>query len=101
VGLAYYLFCLGCGLRRRLALPVRDLDPSALRRLLAASMMAVISTLLYPPISPQLGRWLSSVAAVFFLSNFLRDWLFVCGVIGKIPAMRNRASEKADPRAGR
>lgn len=77
VGLARYLFTLGIAARKRAGKPVRDLDPSPLRRLLAGIQMGFLATALWPPVP----RALTVAAAYPFgaatLIMFLRDWLFV------------------------
>jgi CDP-diacylglycerol--glycerol-3-phosphate 3-phosphatidyltransferase len=77
IGLARYLFIAGLEARRFAGSPVRDLDPSRLRRLLAGSQMTFLAVALWP----QLPGTLSFAAAYPFgaltLAMFLRDWHFV------------------------
>jgi CDP-diacylglycerol--glycerol-3-phosphate 3-phosphatidyltransferase len=77
IGLARYLFVLGIAARKRAEKPVRDLDASGLRRLLAGLQMGFLAAALWP----QVPQALSLAAAYPFgaatLFMFLRDWLFV------------------------
>jgi CDP-diacylglycerol--glycerol-3-phosphate 3-phosphatidyltransferase len=77
IGLARYLFVLGVASRKRAGNPVRDLDPSRLRRNLAGFQMGFLATALWP----QVPQALSAAAAYPFgaasLAMFLRDWLYV------------------------
>lgn len=77
VGLAYYLFRLGCRLRRRRGLPTGPLPPSRIRRPLAGCAMAVTGAVLLPPISAEIGRILTLIVTIPFLANFLSDYLAV------------------------
>jgi CDP-diacylglycerol--glycerol-3-phosphate 3-phosphatidyltransferase len=77
VGLARYLFVAGIFLRKRFGMPVRDLEPSRARRLLAGCQMGFLAVALWP----QVGEELSLAASYLFggatLAMFARDWLFV------------------------
>ncbi len=77
IGLARYFFVIGIAARKRGGQPVRDLDASRLRRLLAGLQMGFLAAALWPQVPPAL-----SVAAAYPLGAatlfiFLRDWLFV------------------------
>jgi len=78
VGLAYYLFRLGCRLRKRWSLPTRPLPASPVRRPLAGSVMGVAGAVLLPPVSADIGRILTLIVGVPFLLNFVYDYLAVC-----------------------
>ena len=80
VGMAYYLFCSGCRLQAYFLKPCRILPGSRIRRLLAGTMMVTIGVILFPPVSSDLSRMLTSVVAVPFLVNFLKDWFAVSHV---------------------
>ena len=79
VGLARYGFVAGIRLRQRRGLPVFDLPPSRLRRLLGGLAMSTIWVALLPVVDATLSRPLSLVVLVPFLGNFGRDWLAVSG----------------------
>ena len=79
VGLARYGFVAGIRLRQRRGLPVFDLPPSRLRRLLGGLAMSTIWIALLPVTDATLSRPLSLVVLVPFLGNFGRDWLAVSG----------------------
>jgi CDP-diacylglycerol---glycerol-3-phosphate 3-phosphatidyltransferase len=77
IGVARYLFVFGIAARDRAGKPVRSLDASGRRRLLAGLQMGFLAVALWPQIPPAL----TSIAAYPFgaatLVMFLRDWLFV------------------------
>jgi uncharacterized protein (TIRG00374 family) len=79
VGLARYLYLGGRLWRERSGLPLRDLDPHPLRRLLAGWQMGFVAVSLWP----QIPAGLSLPAAYLFggatLAMFARDWLYVTG----------------------
>jgi CDP-diacylglycerol--glycerol-3-phosphate 3-phosphatidyltransferase len=85
VGLAYYLFILGCHLRRRRQKACNPLPYSKLRRLLAGAMMTTIGVILFPPVSVELSRLLTAVMAVPFLVNFIRDFFLAAGIKAPFP----------------
>jgi len=79
VGLARYLFVFGIWRRQRRGLPVYDLPPSQLRRVLGGLAMATIWLALLPVTGPSVTRPVASVVLIPFLFNFCRDWLAVSG----------------------
>ncbi|WP_253736531.1 CDP-alcohol phosphatidyltransferase family protein [Halohasta salina] len=79
VGLARYAFVAGIGLRQRRGLPVFELPPSQLRRLLGGFAMSAIWVALLPMVDTAVSRPLSLAVLVPFLANFVRDWLAVSG----------------------
>lgn len=79
VGLARYLFVFGIWLRERRELPVYDLPPSQLRRVLGGVAMATIWLALLPAVGPAISRPVALVVLVPFIGNFSRDWLAVSG----------------------
>lgn len=81
VGLARYLFLAGLWLRRRLGLPVYDLPPSALRRVLASAQMGFAAVMLFPVFGPPETHQAALLFGLPFLIGFARDWLSVSGVL--------------------
>ena len=79
VGLARYAFVAGIRLRQWRGLPVFDLPPSQLRRLLGGLAMTTIWIALLPVTDATITRPLSLAVLVPFLGNFARDWLAVSG----------------------
>jgi len=79
VGLARYLFVFGIWLRQRRGLPVYDLPPSQLRRVLGGLAMATIWLVLLPVVEPSVARPVAIVVLIPFVLNFSRDWLAVSG----------------------
>lgn len=79
VGLARYLFVFGIWCRQRRGLPVYDLPPSQLRRVLGGLAMATIWVALLPATGPSVTRPIAIVVLVPFCFNFSRDWLTVSG----------------------
>ncbi len=79
VGLARYAFIAGIWHRERRGLPVYDLPPSQLRRLLGGAAMVTIWIALLPVVPISVTRPLAVVVAVPFLINFTRDWFAVSG----------------------
>lgn len=81
VAFARYLFVAGIWILRRLSKPVYDLPPSTGRRVLASGQMCFVAALLLPVFAPP-GTWFAAgLFALPFLAGFLRDWLWVSGVI--------------------
>jgi CDP-diacylglycerol--glycerol-3-phosphate 3-phosphatidyltransferase len=77
VGLARYVFVVGVTVRRRLGKPVRDLDPSPLRRILAGLQMGFLASTLWPQVPSALSLAVAYPLGAATLLTFLRDWLFV------------------------
>jgi CDP-diacylglycerol--glycerol-3-phosphate 3-phosphatidyltransferase len=77
VGLARYLFVLGVGARTRAGKPVRSLDPSGLRRILAGLQMGFLASALWPQVPPALSLAAAYPFGAATLAMFLRDWLYV------------------------
>lgn len=77
VGLARYVFVLGLLWRVRRGKPVRDLDRSSLRRILAGCQMAFLAVALWPFVPGPKTYALSYVFGAATLSMFLLDWLYV------------------------
>jgi CDP-diacylglycerol--glycerol-3-phosphate 3-phosphatidyltransferase len=87
VAFARYLFVAGIWILRRLNKSVYDLPPSTSRRVLASGQMCLVAALLLPVFAPP-GTWFAaSLFALPFLAGFLRDWLWVSGVIRRPAAM--------------
>ncbi len=79
LGFARPLFLLGLRWRRRQNLPVYDLPPSDLRRLIAGYQMGFLSVALWPaPGAPVtvVAAWVFALPLAF---SFARDWLVVSG----------------------
>jgi CDP-diacylglycerol--glycerol-3-phosphate 3-phosphatidyltransferase len=94
VPLARYLFLAGSRLRRALKKPLYDLPPSSMRRALAGIQMGFVGAILLPIFSPP-GTWFAAgLFAVPFLFGFLRDWLWVSGVIRR-SLVASQANRKA------
>jgi CDP-diacylglycerol--glycerol-3-phosphate 3-phosphatidyltransferase len=77
VGLARYLFVLGVRLRTRFGMPVRELDPSRGRRLLAGCQMGFLAVILWPQVGEELSLAASHLFGGATLAVFVRDWLYV------------------------
>jgi CDP-diacylglycerol--glycerol-3-phosphate 3-phosphatidyltransferase len=77
IGLARYLFVLGIAARKRAGKPIRDLDASGLRRLLAGLQMGFLAAALWPQVPPALSAAAAYPFGAASLFMFLRDWLFV------------------------
>jgi CDP-diacylglycerol--glycerol-3-phosphate 3-phosphatidyltransferase len=86
VGLAYYLFRLGCRLRKQRGLPSAPLRPSRIRRPLAGTAMGLTGAVLLPVMSAELGRSLTLIFTIPFLGNFIYDYLTVSRRIGNVKA---------------
>lgn len=87
VAFARYLFVAGIWILRRLSKPVYDLPPSTSRRVLASGQMCLVAALLLPVFAPP-GTWFAAgLFALPFLAGFLRDWLWVSGVIRRQTAL--------------
>ncbi len=77
IGLARYLFVAGLVLRRRRGRPVRDLDPSLLRRVLAGAQMGFLAVALWPQVPESLTQGAAYLFGAATLAMFVRDGLFV------------------------
>lgn len=82
VSIAYYLFQGGIRWRHRRGQPVYPLPPSALRRQLAGLQMALVATVLWPPLTGEMTRLLGMALMIPLLLGFCRDWLHVSGRLG-------------------
>lgn len=86
VGLAYYLFRLGCRLRKRRGLPTARLRASRIRRPLAGTAMGLTGAVLLPVMPAELGRILTLIFTFPFLGNFIYDYMAVSRRIGNVNA---------------
>lgn len=77
VGLARYLYVGGRFWRERSGLDVRELDPSATRRLLAGCQMGFLAVALWPQVPAALTVSASYLFGAATLAMFARDWLYV------------------------
>jgi CDP-diacylglycerol--glycerol-3-phosphate 3-phosphatidyltransferase len=77
IGFARYLFVFGIAARDRAGKPVRSLDASGGRRLLAGLQMGFLAAALWPQIPPALTLAAAYPFGAATLVMFLRDWLFV------------------------
>jgi CDP-diacylglycerol--glycerol-3-phosphate 3-phosphatidyltransferase len=77
IGLARYLFVLGIAARKRTGKPIRELDPSSLRRFLAGAQMTFLAIALWPRFPTALSQAAAYPFGAATLLMFLRDWLFV------------------------
>jgi CDP-diacylglycerol---glycerol-3-phosphate 3-phosphatidyltransferase len=90
VGLARYLYLAAVGLRQRSGRPVFDLPPSRFRRPLAGMQMGFAAVVILPVFHPpatQLAAWLFMTP---FLLGFLRDGLWVTGLIEQSATSQTR-----------
>jgi CDP-diacylglycerol--glycerol-3-phosphate 3-phosphatidyltransferase len=97
VALARPAFLIGIWFRKRLRLPVYDLQPSVRRRLFAGLQFGFLFFVLMPVFSPPGTSIAAAVFALPFLVGFLVDWLAVCGIAarqpsagGRLPALQER-----------
>lgn len=81
VGCALYIFNTGKWYRRYHDRPVYELPQSQLRRVLGATIMALIFISLLPIVPTEYTRIAALVFMIPFLLNFTRDWLTVSGRI--------------------
>ena len=81
IGLARYLFLAGSWLRRRMGKPLYDMPPSVMRRVLAGFQMGFLAVVLWPLLGPPATVIAAYYFGVPFLVGFLRDWLYVSGVL--------------------
>lgn len=79
VGLARYLYVMGLWLRSRRGLPVGELPPSNMRRVVAGLMMGFANLALWPVFDPRILALSGFIIAVPHLGGFTRDWLAVSG----------------------
>ncbi len=77
VGILRYLFVGAIQWRRRLGKPIRDLDESKLRRMLAGLQMGFLSVVLWPEVPSSFSILISPCFFGITLSMFFRDWMFV------------------------
>jgi CDP-diacylglycerol--glycerol-3-phosphate 3-phosphatidyltransferase len=77
VGLARYLFVAGIRTRMLFGMPVRELDPSPARRLVAGVQMGFLAVILWPQIPAGLSLAASPLFGGATLAMFARDWLHV------------------------
>lgn len=77
VGLARYVFVAGLGYRNARGLPVAELDPSTLRRLLAGVQMGFLSVSLFPFVSAEATQTCAWIFGGATLLMFVRDWAVV------------------------
>lgn len=83
-GLARYIFVLGQQVRTRNKLRVRPLTPSHNRRVAAGLMMAHLSVLVWPIVSPPHTTLAGIIFGLPFLIIFIRDWLVVSDTFSPI-----------------
>ena len=79
VSAAYYLFQWGLHWRRKHGKAVYPLPPSRLRRHLAGLQMALVATVLWPPLPADVTRLAGVIFMLPMLFGFWRDWLHVSG----------------------
>lgn len=79
VGLARYAFVGGIYYRERRGRPVRELPPSALRRVVGVLQFVVVFLALSPAVGAGLSWWLTALAMGPLFASFGRDWLLVSG----------------------
>ena len=81
VGLARYLFVWGLAWRQRHGLPVRALEDSSVRRLLAGMQRGFLFVALWPVAPGWLTTIMGLAFVIPFLVNFTYDWLTASTVI--------------------
>lgn len=91
LGLARYLFVFGLWMRRRLKLPIREMAPSAHRRVFAGFQMGFLSVVLWPILPRPMAVIAGTIFAAATGLGFLRDWLIVSGAIDPASSLYRRA----------
>lgn len=81
VGLSRYLFLAGIWIRERLHRQIHPLPPSAHRRAIAGLQMGFLAVILLPLFSPPGTYLAAALIALPFLVSFLKDWLYVSGIL--------------------
>ena len=81
VALARYLFLAATALRRRLGKPIYEMPPNITRRILAGLQMGFMAVMLWPLFTPPGTHIAAALFGLPFLAGFLRDWLYICGVL--------------------
>ena len=76
-----YLYVLHLRIRGRRRLPVRDLPPDSLRRVLAGFQMGFIGVALLPLFRPPVTWLAATVFMIPFVAGFIRDWLVAITVL--------------------
>lgn len=92
VGAARYLFLGGMALRTHLGQTNYPLLPSISRRIFAGLQMGLMAALLLPLFSPPGAHIAATLFGIPLLAGFVKDWLYVSGVIRQVahPAIRRR-----------
>lgn len=91
VGFARYLYLFGLRVHQRRGLPVFDLPPSRFRRAIAGMMMGFTAVVLLPVFRPPETHVAAVLFAAPLLIGFVRDYLWVTGVIGRRGVKPRRA----------
>ncbi|NNF47196.1 MAG: hypothetical protein HKN69_10520 [Desulfofustis sp.] len=81
VGMLYYLFVAGIFLRRRLNLPLIELQPRPYARIIAGFQMGFLVVVLMPIFSSLFCAMAALLFMVPLLLGFARDWLVISGVL--------------------
>jgi CDP-diacylglycerol--glycerol-3-phosphate 3-phosphatidyltransferase len=79
VGLSRYLYVVALWLRSRRNLPIGELPPSGMRRVIAGLMMSLANLALWPILDHRIMALSGFILAVPHLAGFTRDWLVVTG----------------------
>ena len=79
VSVAYYLFQWGLLWRQRFDKPTYPLPPSRFRRQMAGYQMALVATVLWPPLPAVITSPVGILFMLPMLAGFIRDWLYVSG----------------------
>ena len=85
VSFAYYLFQWGLLWRQRFDKPAYPLPASRMRRQLAGYQMALVATVLWPPLPAVITRPVGILFMLPMLAGFIRDWLYVSGRLAPDP----------------
>jgi CDP-diacylglycerol---glycerol-3-phosphate 3-phosphatidyltransferase len=95
VGLARYLFIFGLWRRERQGLTVREMTPSAQRRIIAGFQMGFLTVVLWPILPAEAVTLAGTIFALATLASFGRDWLVVSGQIDPQSARYRRWQRRA------
>jgi phosphatidylglycerophosphate synthase len=95
VGMVYYLFVAGIFIRRRLNLPLIELQPRPYARITAGFQMGFLVVVLMPIFSPLFCAIAALLFMVPLLLGFARDWLVISDVLVTDKSQHSRLDELA------
>ena len=96
VGFARYLYLFGLWIHKRRGLTEHELPPSRFRRALAGTQMGFVAVVLLPVFRPPETHVAAVLFAAPLLIGFVRDYLWVTGVIGRGSTRVPRTSRSVD-----